>query len=125
MLGLQKQIKKAVAQLVGASKTVTDGTKIFSVPDKELLFDRTLFPHGIVLISEMFPFGDWDSTIRLIINTMAECKMFVHVMDLQEMLQFIGYSNNDRNIFDDLLMQRAKRFVEHPTLHVRSQFYEK
>ena len=125
VLGLQKQIKKAVTQLVGASKTIADGTKIFSTPDKELLFERKLFPHGIVLISEMFHFGDWNSIIRLIINTMAECKMFVHVMDLQEMLQFIGYSNNDKNIFDDLLMQRVKRFVEHPTLHVRSQFYEK
>lgn len=125
VLGLQKQIKKAIAQLVGASRTIADGTKIFSTPDKELLFDRTILPHGIVLISEMFHFGDWSSTIRLIIDTMAECKIFVHVMDLQEMLRFIGYSKNDKNFFDDLLMQRAKKFVEHPTLHVRSEFYEK
>lgn len=125
VLGLQKQIKKAIGQLVGASKTIADGTKIFSAPDKELLFDRMSIPQGIVLISEMLPFGDWDSTIGLIIDTMAECKLFVHVMDLQEMLQFVGYSNNDRNIFDDLLMQRAKKFVEQPTLHARYQFFEK
>jgi hypothetical protein len=125
VLGLQKQVKKAIAQLVGASRTIIDGTNIFSAPDKELLFDRTLFPHGIVLISEMLPFGDWESTIRLIINTMAECKMFVHVMDLQEILQFVGYSNNERNIFDDLLMQRAKKFIEQPTVHSRYQFFEK
>ncbi|RZM29067.1 MAG: NERD domain-containing protein [Pedobacter sp.] len=125
VLGLQKQIKKAVAQLVGASKTLAGGTKIFSAPDREILFDRTFFPNGIVLVSEMFPFGDWDSTIRLVIDTMADCKMFVHVLDLKELLQFIGHSNNDRNIFDDLLMQRVKKFVEHPTLLVRSEFHEK
>lgn len=125
VLGLQKQIKKAVGQLLGASKTIIDGTKIFYKQDRELLFDRALFPHGIVLISEMLPFGDWKSTIALIIDTMSECRMFIHVMDLREMMQFIGYSNNDRNIFDDLLMQRAKKFVERPTLHARYNFFEK
>lgn len=125
VLGLQKQIKKAIGQLVGASKTIADATKIFSAPDKELLFNRKLFPHGIVLISETLHFGDWTSTIGLIINTMAECKLFVHVMDLQEIMQFVGYSNNDRNIFDDLLMQRAKKFVEQPTIHSHYKFCEK
>ena len=125
VLGLQKQIKKAIAQLVGAARTITDGTTIFSAPDQELVFDRTIMPHGIVLISEMFHFGDWSSTIRLIVDTMTNYKIFAHVMELQELLRFIGYCKNDRNIFDDLLMQRAKSFVEHPTLHVRSEFHEK
>jgi len=34
-------------------------------------------------------FGDWGD--RLVIEAMANCKMFIHVMDLNEFLQFIGF----------------------------------
>ena len=122
ILGLQKQIKKAIGQLVGASKTIKEGQGIFDSNNSEIVFDRGLFPHGIVLISEMMHFGDWSSTVQLIIETMSECKMFIHVMDLQEFLQFIGYSNQDKDIFDSLLMQRAEKFVSNPKLHVRWEF---
>lgn len=124
VLGVQKQIKKAIGQLVGASKTIVESREIFESLDNEIVFDRKLFPHGIVLISEMLHFGDWSSTVDLIIETMSECKMFIHVMEFQEFIDFIGNSNNDKNVFDYLLMQRAKNFMENPSLHFRTEFHK-
>lgn len=71
----------------------------------------------------MLPFGDWVNTVEFMIETMAECKTFLHVMDLKDFLVFVGHSNGNRDILDDLLMQRAKKFVENPVLHVRTEFY--
>lgn len=122
-VGLKKQIHKAIKQLAGASRTISTGIPIYDARDCEITFDRNLFSHSIILVSEMLPFGNRNDTVKLMIETMAECKTFLHVMDLKDLLLFIGHSNGNKDVFDDLLIQRAKKFAENPVLHVKTEFY--
>ena len=56
--GVQKQIKKAIAQLIGASKAVACGERIFDVNGEELKVVRDKPAHCIVLITELMHWGD-------------------------------------------------------------------
>lgn len=124
VLGLQKQIEKATKQLVGAAKRIKENEPIYDSAGREISFDRTLLPHGIILISEMLLFGNWDQALYKVLKAMTEFNIWIHVMDLKEFMQFVGYAKGDKNKFDYLLGERIKAFVEKPSFFIQTHFVE-
>jgi len=122
--GLQKQMIKAIKQLVGATRKVTEGVSIYDSNGREVMFDKTLLPHGIILISEMLPFDEYKETVKALLNAMVVCKIYIHIMDMKEYMKYITYSNGDKNKFDYYLVKRIESFVKNPTLTSRTEFVE-
>jgi hypothetical protein len=119
---LKRHIAKAIRQLVGATKSITSNLPIYSQDKNEILFNRTLLLHGIVLVSDLLPFGNWDETIKALSEAMPKSKIYIHVMDMSEFARFIGYSKGDKNKFDYFLIKRIESFVENPSLAIRIDF---
>jgi len=124
VVGLQNQIAKGIKQLVGAAKKITKNTPVYDGNGIEIVFNRQLFPHGIVLVSELLPFGDWDTTVRALIEAMIEGKIWIHVMDMKEFMRFIGYAKESKDQFDYLLTQRIESFVKEPSIFMQAEFLE-
>ncbi|GEM_PF-730903 len=116
VLGIQKQIKKGIDQIVGAVKKISEQVPILDGDNIQINFNRTLLSHGIVLVSELPPFGDWDKIILQILTAMIENKVIIHIFDLQEFMRFIGYSKGDKYLFDYYLIERNRIFVEHSSM---------
>lgn len=123
--GLQKQIGKAIKQLVGASKKITEDFAVYDQSGNEILFNKKLVPHGIILVSELLHFGDWKETVVALQKAMIEGNMIVHLFDMKEFIRFIGYSKDDKHQFDFFLMQRAENFVKSQSVFLASKFVDK
>lgn len=119
--GIQKQVKKAIGQLVGAYKDFIDGKKIISADNAEISVDRSHPPHCIVLITELPLAGEWAEIVEKLYNAMRETGAFFHLLDLQELLMLLKGSSGNSILFDYNLMQRAKLFLETKSVFIRSQ----
>ena len=119
--GIQKQVKKAIGQLIGACKDFSDGKKIFGADDVEINVDRSQPPHCIVLITELPLVGEWEEIVDLLCNAMKETGAFFHLLDLQELLMLLKGSSGNSALFDYNLMQRAKLFLEVKSVFIRGQ----
>lgn len=123
--GVQKQVKKAIGQLIGACKDFAAGREIYSAGSDLIEVDRTQPPHCIVLITELTPTGSWDEISELLFDTMRDTRAFFHVLDLQELIMLLKGSSGDARLFDYHLMQRAKLFCETKSVLIRSQMSAK
>lgn len=116
---VQKQILKAIDQLKGAAKRIQEGAEIFTPEGKLIQFNRKLCPHCIVLVSELFPFGEWKHIVNQMFCAMVAQPMYLVVMDLKEFVRYIGFSRGDKNKLDYLLMDRVKQFIELQNIHLQ------
>ncbi|OPC35443.1 hypothetical protein BAX97_11180 [Elizabethkingia meningoseptica] len=123
--GLQNQIEKGIKQLVGASKKIAKNEPIYTVSGQKIQFNQSLIPYGIILVSELLPFGEWDEILDMLLKTMSNNKIILHIMDLNELMQFIGYSNGDKKRFDYFLHKRFENFVESPSIFQQTKFIKK
>lgn len=124
-LGLQKQVNKAIKQLVGASKSIAEEVSVYDRLGEEIFFNKRLVPHGVILVSELLPFGDWKEIVIALQKAMIEGNMMIHIFDMKEFIRFIGYSKGNKDQFDFLLMQRINNFVERQSVFLFSRFVDK
>lgn len=117
--GLQKQISTGIDQIVGASKKVTANTTIYDSHLVEIIFDKTPFPHCIVLVSELLPFGDWKTIEYKIFKAMAENKIYLNVIDLREFMQYIGHAQGSADRLNLMLIERVEALVKNKNIHMR------
>ncbi len=122
VIGIQKQIEKGINQIVGAYKKILVNECIFTKFGENVEFNRTLPPCGIVLESELLPFGKWDDLLHKLLIAIHDNGIMIHIMDLNELMQFIGHSKKDKNLFDYYLMERIKSFVENPSILRETKF---
>ncbi|MBA2781230.1 hypothetical protein [Billgrantia kenyensis] len=120
--GVQKQVTKAIKQLVGACKAISRGEKIFDQNGIELAVVRDQPSHCIVLITELEHSGDWSEITRDLMTSMEATGAFFHVIDLREFIALLKGSLGGAELLDYNLMERCKRFVEVRDVHIRSQF---
>lgn len=122
VLGIQKQTKTAIGQLVGASKKAKRGEKITDLNGNtlSLILDRPF--HCIVLLSDLMPEGDWDEIVALLCEAMIETGDFFHVLDLSELINLLKGSRGKAELLDYNLMERQKAFIEHKSVHIRCNF---
>ncbi len=120
VLTTQKHIKKGIDQLVGANENMKRGTDFFDSKGEPISFNRNIVPHCIVLVAELLHFGDWKGIENLIMKTMIEKGIYLHVFDLRELVSLLKISQGIKEHFDYHLMKRAERFVEVQSIHIRS-----
>lgn len=118
VLNVQKQVEKGIEQLTGAVKKIRSGATVFDTDGSEIKFDKSLLPHCIVLVSDLMSFGNWTPIMLKMFQTMIDVPMQLHLMDLTELTRYIGYSKNNKYIFDYLLMERTKELVKNETVHI-------
>lgn len=119
--GVQKQVKKAIAQLIGASKAFKRGEAIFESNGTELNVDRQHPSHCIVLITELMHHGDWKEIEIQLFEAMKQTGSFFHLLDLRELIALLKESSGKAELFDYNLMQRCKLFVEKQSVFIRSE----
>lgn len=123
--GIQKQVKKAITQLIGACKDFSDNKEIYGTDNTLIQVNRTTPPHCIVLITELTPVGNWDEITNLIYNAIQETGAFFHLLDLQEFITLLKGSSGNSALFDYNLIERCKLFLDTKSVFIRSQPPEK
>jgi hypothetical protein len=118
---IEAHIKKALNQLIGATKSIHNGLEIYASDGRRIDFNRNIPPHGIVLISEMFHVVDWDTMFLEFAQATIKSKVFLHILDLRELARLVRGSKT-ANIFDHNLLERSKQVIEHRNLLVRVNF---
>jgi hypothetical protein len=119
--GVQKQTKKAIAQLVGAANALARGDEVRTSKGELLTLARDKPPHCIVLITELSHTGDWSEVESLLVQAMVGTGGFFHLLDLREFIALLKGSSGKAALFDYNLMERCKVFVERKSVHIRSR----
>ena len=118
---IEAHIRKALNQLLGATKAIHNGLEIYASDGQRIDFNRNIPPHGIVLISEMFHVVDWNAMFLEFAQATIKSKVILHILDLRELARLVGGSKTV-NIFDYNLLERSKQVIEHRNLLVRVNF---
>jgi len=118
---VQNQIKKAIAQLNGASKALKRGDPVYDLDGEELYIIRDQPPHCIVLITELMHWGDWSVVESQLIDSIHSSGAFFQVMDLREFISLLKASSDKAHLLDYHLINRFKEFVKNPSVHIRSR----
>ena len=119
--GVQKQIGKAITQLVGASKAVRRGERISDANGTELSVVRDKPAHCIVLITELMHWGDWTEIERALMDAMLATGDFFHLFDLREFITLLKGSSGSGPLLDYHLMKRCEGFAKNGSVHVRTR----
>lgn len=119
--GVQKQAKKAIAQLVGAARAIARGERVFGVDGEELNIVRDKPAHYIVLITELMHWGDWSEIETQLMEAMRSTSAFFNLLDLREFITLLKASSGKAPLLDYNLMERCKRFVDYGSVHMRSR----
>ncbi len=119
--GVQKQIRKGINQLVGASKVLHRNEDIYDAKCNEIILDRNIVPHCVVLVSDLFPIGEWDQIELVIFNTMIKDNVLLNIMDLKEFLKYVKVSGGNAKLFDYNLIKRAELFMKTNNIHIESR----
>ncbi|MEO5911272.1 MAG: nuclease-related domain-containing protein [Pelobium sp.] len=119
---VQKQIFKAIKQLVGAKKVIANKTPIFSTNRIELKFKKEITPHCIVLVNELIPFGNWKKIENEIFKTINIENIHLNVLDHVEFMKYVIASNGSKEFFDNLLIERVKFFIEKKNIFLKSSY---
>ena len=117
--GIQKQIKKALKQLVGATNAFKRGDIILDNMNKAIVVDRSQPPHCIVLITELITSGDWNEIAELLIDAVQQTGAFFHIIDFREFITLLKQSSGDPKLIDCNLMERCKICLEKRSVLIR------
>lgn len=119
--GTQKQVRKAIGQLVGAAKAVVRGDQLMDDQGRELNVVRDQPLHCIVLITELMHTGDWSEVEDRLVKATSTTRAFFHLLDLRELITLLKGSSGKPELLDVNLMQRARIFAERGSVHIRSR----
>lgn len=120
VLSLQNHIKKAINQLVGASESINNGIEVFDSKGNLIKFKRDIVPHCIVLVAELFHFGDWEEIEDLILKRCGEKNVFIHIFDLRELVSLLKTTDGKKEMLDYRLIKRFEKFLEIRSIHLRT-----
>lgn len=118
---LQKQVKKAIKQLVGAAKALKRGNVIHDARGNEIVLDRTKRPHCIALVTEMFNVGDWKEIEAKLLQAIADTGAYFNLLDLSQFISFLKAASGKAERLDYILLKRHQRFLESPNVHMQTQ----
>ncbi len=119
--GVQKQVKKAISQLIGASRAFARGDVIFEANGMEFAVNRTQPPHCIILITELMNWGDWREIADQLYEAMIQTGAFFHLLDLRELITLLKGSSGNVELLDYNLIQRCRLCAEKRSVFIRSQ----
>lgn len=121
---IKKQIQKALNQIVGANRNITKNVNIYSKDGTKLIFDRSIVPHGIVLVSELFPFDDWNHIIKEMEIKSREHNIMLSVLDLKQLAKYVKQSHGKQFYLDVYLMLHFEAVHKKKSLFVDIEIKE-
>lgn len=118
---IQKQTRKAIGQLVGASKAAKRGEQIFTKTGASLSLETNKPFHCIVLLTELPHEGDWSEIESQLRSAIFDTGDYFHVFDLQELIFLLKICRGKAELLDYNLMERCKLFFKKGSVHIRSR----
>lgn len=122
ILRVQNQVKKAIKQMIGATKAFMKETEIYTSNDEKIDVNRFQPPHCIILITEFIHEGDWSEVENLLFNAINETGAMFNIMDLGEFIELLKASSGRPEIVDYNLMQRFRCLIEKHSIHVKGRY---
>lgn len=119
---VQKQVKKGLAQLPGAMRSITRGLPITTKAGAPIRFpDEMLWVrHGIIMVSELLPGVDWKDVAKRLISESRSHDVMLHVLDLLELRRLVAVSQKKPLHFMMHLIHRFDSLCKHKTAFMRS-----
>ena len=117
--GIQKQVDKAIRQLIGAAKNFKHDAHLLDTNGNEISVDRSIPPHCIVLITELMTSGNWDAITEQLLNAINETGAYFHILDLREFMTLLKQSSGDPKLIDYNLIERCKLCMEKKSILIR------
>lgn len=119
LAGIQKQVEKAIKQLVGAANAFKRGAPLFDSRGNEICVDRTIPPHCVILITELMTSGNWDSITKQLLDAIEETGALFHLLDLREFITLLKQSSGRSELIDYNLVERCKFFCQKKSVFIR------
>lgn len=119
--GVQKQVNKAISQLVGASRALMRGERVFDAEGIELDIVRDKPAHCIVLITELMHWGNWSDIEMKLIKAMKSTGSYFNLLDFTEFILLLKGSLGKPHLLDYNLIERCKTFIKNDSIHIRSR----
>lgn len=116
---VQKQIKKALKQVSGVCKNIKNNKIYKKETGEEILFNRDLIPHCIIIIDELIAFGEWEGIILEMMQTMIKDSSYINILDIIELMKLVKICNSSSEYFDYNLMKRTETFVQKQSLFIK------
>ena len=117
--GIKDQVNKGIKQLVGAVKSLKSGDVLFDINGSQIIIDRSIPPHCIILITELMPFGDWNDITNQLIDAAKKTGAFFHLLDFSEFITLLKQSSGNPELIDYNLMNRFKLFLEKKSVFIK------
>jgi len=118
---VQKQILKAIDQVIGAKKVLEKELTILDKAGNEIEFDKQIVPHCIVLVNEIIPFGNWNNIEMKIVQTITDEKVFLNVFEFMEFMKHVKICSGKKELFDYHLIERTKAFMKHKSIFLKAK----
>ena len=118
--GIKKQIKKAIKQLEGACRAITNEEEVTDIKNNTIVFKRDIPFHCIILVSEIIHTGDWTDIEKSLLSAFENTNSMFHILDFKEFITLLKGSNGKDMLVDYNLMMRFKLFMEKKSIHIRS-----
>lgn len=119
LASIQKQVEKAIKQLIGATNAFKRGDMLFDNHGNEIYVDRSIPPHCIILITELMTCGDWNKISKLLIDAVEQTGALFHLFDLREFIALLKQSSGDPKLIDYNLLERCNFFMENKSVLIR------
>lgn len=119
LASIQKQVEKAIRQLIGATKAFKRGDNLYDTKGNEIFVNREIPPHSIILITELMTCGDWDKIAKQLWDAIEETGALFHILDLREFITLLKQSSGDPKLIDYNLVERCKFFLEKKSVFIR------
>lgn len=120
IVGVKKQIRKAVKQLQGAVNAIKRGDIIKNIQGEIISFDRTLTPHCLIVVSEIFHVADEEIFIDLY-KASRDNHCFFHIIDLKNLLMLVKSSCHETlrpERFDYALIGLFEHVIKEQTINI-------
>ena len=119
LTGIQRQVTKGIKQLVGAAKAFKQGDALYSIDGNEILVNREIPPHAIILITELMTCGDWEEITKQLLDAMKETGALFHLLDFREFITLLKQSSGNPKLIDYNLVERCKFFLKTESVFIR------
>lgn len=122
---LHKQIRKALKQISGVCNNLY--TKEVSIYDsrnhQEIIFDRKICPHCIIIVDDLIPLGEnWHQILIEVFKQMIDNKCYTNILDVKEFIKLVKFSNNSKYNLDCFLLERCQAVISNENLFVDIRF---
>lgn len=122
---LHKQIRKSLKQTSGVCNNLY--TKEVSIYDsrnhQEIIFDRKVCPHCIIIVDDLIPLGEhWHQILIEVFEQMIENKCYTNILDVKEFIKLVKFSNNSKYNLDYFLLERCQAVISNENLFVDIRF---